>query len=341
MNDRGSTDVQPPAEGWGGSDETAELIRLAGRRPPVPADEIARIKSATYAHWKAKVRQRSERRRGRAIAGLAAAAVIVLGVGLWIWRDDKIETDSAQSTARVQSVVGTAWIRSGPGAPEPEAIVAGTDVPMGSSLETSDGARLAILMPTGHSVRVDDASRVRVLSGSTLDLGGGAVYVDSGARAVPKSLVVRTRVGEIRDVGTQFEARLLRESLRVRVREGSVSLVGKRGRQEVTAGEELELAEDGSMTRRDVPGYGPDWDWIAQVTPMIAIDGRPLSGFLDWVASERGWTLKYADPETRDQAATIILEGSIDELTLDQALDAVMDTCRLTHRVEHGVLIIQ
>jgi hypothetical protein len=119
-----------------------------------------------------------------------------------------------------------------------------------------------------------------------------------------------------------------------------VSLVGEPGRFEVAAGRELEVEEGGSVARRNAPQYGPDWDWFTEVTPMMEVQGRPVREFLEWMARERGWTLSFADTWTADRAASIMIDGSIDGLTLDQALDAVLRTTTLTHRVENGVLKI-
>jgi ferric-dicitrate binding protein FerR (iron transport regulator) len=322
-----------------GSDEVAELIRRAGRRPALPADEIARIRSATHAAWSAKVGSGAPRRQRWAIAAAAAAAIGGGGLGLWVGRQ---VGPGAAGTAlgRFQTVVGVAWMRTAPG-DGPARVASGASATTGSEVSTSNDGRLALLLPSGHSVRMDSGSSIRLISASSLELQDGAVYVDSGASRVQRPLVVRTRLGVIRDVGTQFEVRLAGDTLRIRVREGAVRLVGSEGRFEVTAGRELSVAEGGSITRRDAPGHGPAWDWVAQVTPMFDVEGRPLGEFLAWIVRERGWTLSFAHPDAADHASAIRMNGAIDTLTLDEALDAVMATCNLTYRVEHGVLTIE
>jgi hypothetical protein len=74
---------------------------------------------------------------------------------------------------------------------------------------------------------------------------------------------------------------------------------------------------------------------------MMEIEGRSLRQFLEWVARERGWILRFDSLATSAEADSIILDGSIDGLTLDQALEAVLATSRLTHRVDQGVLEIE
>jgi len=94
------------------------------------------------------------------------------------------------------------------------------------------------------------------------------------------------------------------------------------------------------VTRHALATYGPEWDWIVGVTPMLDLEGETAMAFLEWAARERGWKLAFADESVARSAAEIVLGGTLERLTLDQALDAVLPTCNLTHRVEQGVLLI-
>ena len=105
-------------------------------------------------------------------------------------------------------------------------------------------------------------------------------------------------------------------------------------------GTELELDPDGSVTRRELSTYGPEWEWIIGITPALDLEGRTARTFLDWVARERGWTLAFADEAVARSAEEIELGGTVERLTLEQALDAVLPTCRMIYRVEDGILVI-
>lgn len=317
-----------------GPDEIAEAIRRAGKRPPVPEDALARLEAATRAHWQEKVRRRERRWRTPL---LAVAALVVLGVGLWLW-NERPARKPISPMARVEAITGTVWIEVGDARRE---LRGGEGVPVGSGLATSESGRVAVRIPTGHSIRLDSGSYVRLRAPSDLALDRGAVYADSGVPRNPRSIVVRTSAGEIRDVGTQFEVRVLRSSVRIRVREGSVSLVGADERHEVSAGGGLEIGNDGTVSRHELTGDGSEWTWVTEVAPMIDVRGRPLREALAWIAREKGWRLSFADADTEKLASDIILEGSIEGLTLDQALDAILATSRLTHRVEQGELRIR
>lgn len=213
----------------------------------------------------------------------------------------------------------------------------------GASIVTEGKGAIAITMGSGHSVRLDTATRVRVLTGSLLELEEGAVYVDSGGRAGADggSLGIRTSLGMVRDIGTQYLVRSSDEGIRIRVREGTVLVNGgNAGNLPVTAGSELAVDEGGSSSFSEAPIYGTAWDWAERTAPMMDLEGKSLRTFLDWFSRERGYRLSYADPETERAASTIVLSGSILGLTLHEALDAVLPTCGMTSRLVEGDLMI-
>lgn len=314
-------------------DDIARLIRLAGRREPVPEERASRVKATVRDHWQAELRRRSRARFRRTALILATAATIVIAVLIGV---RQIGPDgSADATMVVESLTGSAWMQEA-------ALSAGTEIPAGSSVETGAGGRLAVRLKSGHSVRLDSGSLLTMVEPGILLLERGAVYVDSGTGSSdPDPVLVRTAVGSIRETGTQFEVRLLNESLRIRVREGSVVLTDDQGEHPVETAGELVRQADGTVAMRQIELHGPEWNWIAGITPMIDFQGRTADAFLEWIARERGWTVTYADLEVARAAAETELGGSVGEIGIDQALDAVLPACRLAYRLEGGTLLIE
>jgi ferric-dicitrate binding protein FerR (iron transport regulator) len=163
--------------------------------------------------------------------------------------------------------------------------------------------------------------------------------VDSGPAAVDP-VDIHTPLGLIQEIGTQFEVRLEGETVRVRLREGTVIVHREEQAHEVRVGTELAMDRNGSVIRRSISIHGPAWRWVADIAPMIDLEGRTARAFLDWVARERGWTLAFADESVARSAGEIVLGGTLERLTLEQSLDAVLPTCRMTYRVKDGVLWI-
>ncbi len=144
----------------------------------------------------------------------------------------------------------------------------------------------------------------------------------------------------VREIGTQFEVRLSDETVRVRLREGTVVVHRGEESHELHAGAELEVSVDGSVVRRPVSLHADAWDWATSIAPMPDLEGLTAREFLDWVARERAWTLAFTDEGVARSAEEIVLGGSAARLTLDEALDAVLPTCGLTYRVADGVLVV-
>ena len=92
--------------------------------------------------------------------------------------------------------------------------------------------------------------------------------------------------------------------------------------------------------RRAISTHGPDWDWATAVAPMFALEGRTARAFLEWYARERGFTLAFSEASAAQAASGISLGGSAERLSPDEALGAVLETCRMTHRVDGGILLV-
>jgi hypothetical protein len=73
---------------------------------------------------------------------------------------------------------------------------------------------------------------------------------------------------------------------------------------------------------------------------MLDLEDETALAFLEWAARERGWTLAFADEHVARSAGEIVLGGTLDRLTLEEALDAVLPTCQMEYRVEQGVLVV-
>ena len=301
------------------------------------------MRAAVQQEWLAAVRRRRKRRLVWGAAALAAAGLILLVTPLalrWV----RGSPQPSAGGAFVVSVSPPAWVGGAPGGSSGAGAAplrAGERLPLGSTLETTGEGRVALRLSSADSIRLDSGSRLRVVDAGTVALERGAVYVDSGgARGGIDTLAIETPLGSVRELGTQYEVRVLEESLRIRVREGTVSLDAGSRVHEVPVAQELLLGADGSATTRPIPIHGPEWDWVARITMLPDLDGQTARTFLDYVTRERGWHLLFADERAERAATRTRIGGSIDGLSLDHALDAVLPTCGMTYRIEEGTLIV-
>lgn len=374
MNDRTDEHDPTPAEtDHGPEDGIGALIRLAKEQPAAADERRSRVKAAVLEHWRLENERRSARRRSWAAGALAAAALLIIAVGLGLRersaRAPVAETMPGPAAARVEKVIGPVRVVSGSGSQGGASIPleAGDEIAAGSELETDARGRAALLMPSGRSIRLDGGTRLRIVSGTVVVLASGAVYADSGPDAAAGGAIeVRTPKVVLREIGTQFEVRLMDERMRLRVREGSVTIdesttrpTGERsaaggGGQElaapprtepgslvIDAGTEVEIDGSGRLERRRFAPFGPEWSWMGEVTPVIAIEGRTAREFLEWAARERGLRLDLSAPGLSEAASDTVLTGSVEGLSVEQSLEAVLPTCRMSHRIVDGSLIIE
>lgn len=304
---------------------TARLLRLAGPRAAVPAERSARIQHAVTGTWRVQLRR--HRLRRQLLAGtvvLATAATIVVATRLTVPR--RIEAPSKAQPAVVERVQGGT-----------AALSAGRTLPIGEWIETAADSRTALRIDGRASMRLDVSSRARLLDAATIELESGAVYVDTGADSA--AFAVRTRLGIARDIGTQFEVRLNDDALRIRVRSGLVELRYPSGTTAVRGGSEVTVEGDRVVTRQ-MPAFGPEWQWAAQLAAPFDIEGRSLSAFLEHISREQGWVLRFADAELARNATTVILHGSVNGLEPEAAVTVALRTSNLEWRIHQGELLV-
>jgi hypothetical protein len=266
---------------------------------------------------------------------LAAAAALIMIVS-------RIDHDSAPA----REPAAAAWIAmiSGPhgdtrrveSSERARPLAVGATVHIGDTIETGGAGRLAMRLADGTSLRLDSSSRARLDGPRAVDLSSGAVYVDTGGAA---GLEIRTPYGIARDIGTQFEVRLVAARLRLRVRTGAVEL--RNGSRTVTghSGTEILFSATEAESRSFAP-YGPEWRWMTEVSPPIDIEGVPLSIYLDRLAREQGWSVEYADSSLARDAGGIILHGSVAGLAPGDALNVAIGTSGLGYRLDNGRLVV-
>jgi len=310
---------------------TAQLLRLAGAPPDPTADRTARVQAAVHRAWRIRRRRRMIR-NGVAIGLLAAAASLMGGV----WIRGRVEVPgSALGIAIAQRVQGRPLVvRSSQGA-TPMPLSMSTPIYADDVIETDAESRVGLQFGDGSSIRIDRGSRVRWLTPATLEVTAGAVYA---ATADPsRGFEVRTAMGILRDVGTQFEVRLTGSLLRLRVRTGTVEIRRDAGVDTAAAGTEATITMNG-IAVRPVPAYGSEWAWTTEVAPAFAIEGRTLGSYLQHLAGEQGWMLHYADPTVSEAAGRALLRGSVDGLSAEDALGVVLAASGLEYRLRGGEL---
>ena len=306
-------------------DAIERLLELAGPRRAPADDHYSRARQAVRAVWQDEVRRtRRVRAAWTASVSLAAAAVLLLAIA-----------------------------SRPPAAPAPETIVGhhnGVPLRLGSVLRTEPALRTAFELVNGSEVRLDVNSEIAFDGVAAIALRRGALFVDTGsAVGAERAVEIRTPLGNVRDIGTRFEVRLLGlpakagsydSSMRTRVRDGLVRVTTATTSATGERGTELVAFADGAIGRATTSLSGPEWDWVTLAAPPFDLDGKTLAAFLAWVAREGGWDVRFENDTLAAAASTIIINGSVDGLTPEEALRSVLATCGLTHRIDGTVVTI-
>ena len=326
-----------PIGAIGTSDEVAveSLLRQSGPREPVPTERVHRLRSAAHADWMRVVAHNRRRRVAAwAVCGLAAAAVLVaIGLGT----DTAAPRDASPAFATVEALSDTARLSASADGHDRTPMRVGDVLAGGLDASTTGTGTATLRLVGGGLLRMAGDTAIRMPAANTVVLAAGTLYLDSQGGP---SLEVRTRNGVVRDVGTQFEVSLTPAGLRVRVREGSVLVRRDQQEHSARAGDEILLDPSGDVTRRTIPRNGPEWASVTGAPSSFDLEGRSLSEFLAWVVGEMGWQLQFANTAVEQKARATLLHGSIQGLTAEEALAAVLPTSGVEHQLNGKVLLI-
>ncbi len=323
---------RPIEEGSPSGDETvARLLQIAGHRPAIPAADAARVKAAAHAEWQQVVWANRRRKLYlvRGVGGfLAAAAAVLLALNTNF--TDNLRRSFTQPVAEVVAAMGRT-----------NELEYATKLWTGDFAETRvEGAagpqRLALKMASEASVRLDVDTRLMMMSPSELQLERGAVYVDSQG----STLEVRTALGVITNIGTQFEVRLAPDNsnVRIRVREGEVSLLDNRGQSHrVRTDEELIATAEGTVEQNQLSSCDPVWEWVRTVRNPF--EGTTIRELLTWAAAESGWKLGGRLDATT--AAVKVHGDDITGLSLEDVLGIWLPSSGLSFEIENCVLVVE
>ena len=300
------------------TDRLAQLLQQSGPRPVPSRQGFDTAREEARAMWQADLRRRKQRHRARIAAfGLATAAILVIAVL-------RYRPSDAPQPVLAATVEGS------------HATLNVNDV-----LRTGANERTRLTLTNGVELRLDADTAIRFPAQAAIALERGGIFVDTGSSHVSgRSVEIRTATGVARDIGTRFEIRVMEGATRVRVRDGVVQL--SQGGVTHTAARGVELIANASgVARNESSPIGTDWNWLALAAAPFDVEGKTLPQFLDWVARESGWEIRFVDESLRRSTSTIVLHGSIAGLSPEQALDTILPTCGLAYRIDRDVVTIR
>ncbi len=309
-----------------GSGEETDLESLLGGVAPRPEPPDAvrdRVFVAVQGEWR-----RQQRRRWRIPVAMAASLLVAVAAALLTVMhrpDDVLVQITGTGGLRVNGVLHDHSDETLVLAPASELVADGD-----SRLVTADGVE----------VRLRSGTRVTWQEPAAVALDHGAVYVDTGGRS---HLQVRTPLGVVSDLGTTFMVTVGGGTMEVAMRHGTTSIDTSRGTYTAQAhggqGDVVVVAPQQISTRTE-PASAVRWQWIQSVHPGYT--QREVVPLLQAIADDLGVGLEFASPEVRAAAQQSRLEGNLDGLGPEQALQVVLGTAGLARRkTSDGTLMIE
>lgn len=217
----------------------------------------------------------------------------------------------------------------------------GAAVYAGDILETESGEGLSLLLARNATLRIDEDTRLQVESADRFTLLGGRIYVDSGQFIYRNGgLIIDTPYGVVRDVGTQFAISTSDKALDVAVREGRIELTHESTAVTARMGERLTVVAGQGASVSELDTHDEYWHWIVDLTPEFDMANKSLLDFLKWATRETGRQLQFETDDSRMFAMRTDLGGSIEGLTPDEALEAVLSTTSLHYRIELDKVVL-
>jgi FecR protein len=311
------------------SDDLARILRAAGPRPTPPQADYDAVFTAAHSAWRRKLRVRRQRH-----VVFAAAASVLAAVGTAMLWPHGAGSDDPVATLRL--VAGDAAMfsaRIGAWAPVTTAASGGA-IGAGDRIRTADAAGVEVELMPNVSLRLAGGTELEIAAPNRLRLVTGTAYVDSGDESA--AVTFETRLGTLRDIGTQFEVQMTAAGLRLRVRSGRVELRPMRGPMQLAdAEEQLELDPEGHVERSPFSRVDAAWRWAERLAVITLPRGRAHIDYLAWIAAETGRELRFESESARLYAQTYILDGDPSGYTPAELLEIIERSSRLdAHRAD-------
>lgn len=312
-------------------DSVARLLHLAGPRPAISAALQARVYAQTLEEWRRIPPARGRITRIAKIAMPVALAASMLLAVTFMLRPGPVDAPRVGTIARISI---QPWTSA-------HGVETGDTVRVGDTLRTRDGQLLSVALPDGTSLRLASNTALQLDAKRSFTLLAGEIYADTGpGMSRTNSLEVRTGLGVITDVGTQFLVSYKDATLDVAVREGRVDVRADRETYAALAGSRITMQAGGDVTKDKIDATDSAWNWVVDVAPAFDIENRSLLDFLTWVSRETGKELIFTDKKSRRDAMAAILHGSIRDFTPVEAVASVLPTTALDYTINQTSIIV-
>ncbi len=316
-------------------DELASLLQTAGKRSTPGPEVTDKIRQSTHAAWLEAVQAAKvnavqteaahtmpPKRWGN--AWFAAAAVVVVGFMAFVMVP-KLNLSNNGTTVVAQLIMSNGEVNIKPSLHEQV-------INAGAHLSTQNDGLMAIQLTDNTKITLAKNTQIIVANAGLIKLVQGRIYVDSPDANT--SIIVATPLGEIVDIGTQYEVSVSPQNLGVIMREGvtQITLSGKTlyGRVAEGFGDAITVDTQLNVTHAKVATTDEHWQWTQSAVSDFNLHNATAHDVLHWASRVTGKKIIYASPQVQRTAEQTHLSGGhVAAQTISQTLPALFKTTTL------------
>ncbi|BCD96359.1 FecR family protein [Marinagarivorans cellulosilyticus] len=315
------------------TDELEALLKASGKREqPVP--EVADvIQQSTHQAWQQAVRARQKRMRQWLTSSAAAAVFFAAMLAVVL---PNISFDEPTAVAHITQSYGDFTLNK-------KQHDYSTIVYQGDKLSTAEDSIIGIKLPDNTLVTLDQNTRITLVNAALIKVHSGRVYVDSPDHNT--SILVSTPLGDIVDIGTQYEVTVTPNALDVAMRDGKtkITTAAKTVYASVAngLGEVLHIVKNAPIERHKIATTDQHWQWTHKTMADFNLHNASVYDLLNWASRVTGKDIVYASPATQRQAEeTHLSGGNLSPNTISEQLPNILKTTTLTLEERRGAFII-
>lgn len=323
-------------------DDIAVLLQGRAKRVKPNLEASKMLEQTTREAWQLAVQQEQKRKR-RALnkaaifSTMAMAASILFAVGSVMFLPQFLTQNSTTP------VVAQLLKAQGPYShtllsPQAEAFI------VGDTLHTAQGANLTLMLPDQTLVTLDQNSRITLTDAANIRVLAGRIYVDSPDHNT--SITVSTALGDIVDIGTQYQVTVAANNLEVAMREGitHIQLPGKTLVAKVAngLGDVLTINHKQQVEASQIASNAAQWQWTHKTQPDFTLNQASVSELLTWAARITGKDIVYDSRQTQKIAEqTHLSGGQIAATAISEQLPLLLTTTNLLVQDRPNAFIIE
>lgn len=312
------------------------LLKRVGSRTTPDTDLTAKSKAQVHQHWQQMVHKQKQQRKQRFIWAMAASILVVFTVSL-LTINQPLNQTTVQPFAVVQNLQGTVEFQNGD-----------QWLPLESSAKINSSTLIRTAANSHLNMQLNDNSELRIAANTSLltgddsiELNYGQIYHDTDMSQHSKPLTIRTSQADINHIGTRYMVSNQNNIVKVAVRSGQVNLKTQDNSdiQTIESEQLATLSSSGGSTIRTINPYDELWDWTFTAQPGFSLSNKSLYEFVQWYAKQNGLTVDWQNFESPSKR--VRLQGDIQNMTAEQAINTVFYTTQYTYSIDQGVLQIK